>query len=78
MNFKLTTSRYFYIDPDQIKDLEKLGFVFALIYPQNNYRISEASSIEIKSLDELMVFVKEYGDLVVSENAIEIYNDYRE
>ena len=34
--------------------------------------------IKIKTLEELIDFVKENGEVVLDENRIEIYDDYRE
>lgn len=34
--------------------------------------------IEINTLEELMELVRKEGEVIVSENIIEIYDDYRE
>lgn len=34
--------------------------------------------IEINTLEELVRFTREYGEIVLDENYIEIYDDYRE
>jgi len=34
--------------------------------------------VEIKGLDDLIAFVRKYGKIVLRDNAIEIYDDYRE
>ena len=85
MKFKLTTSGSFYNEEDA-KKLAGLG----LPLEKNNdgpcatrfeywLKPSEPTvEIEIETLDALMEFVKEWGDIVLSEDTIEIYDDYRE
>lgn len=82
MKFELTTSGNFYSKSD-IQKLENLGFKFKdwnnkdSLVKADKYKIGE-SLIEINSLDELINFVKKYGSIVLDENSIEIYDDYRE
>lgn len=49
------------------------------------YKKDDNWYIKINTLEELLAFYKEYGDLIISENLdnkeemqIEIYDDYRE
>lgn len=35
-------------------------------------------TVEINSLEELMTFVEKWGRVIVSEDSIEIYDNYRE
>jgi hypothetical protein len=79
MKFKLKTSGYFYKDEDKEK-LLKLGFKFDP-YIFKEYRWTKKDNvpeIEINSLNELVKFMEEWGDLILSPNAIEIYDNYRE
>jgi hypothetical protein len=34
--------------------------------------------IEVSSLEELVNMTKEYGKIIINENTLEIYDDYRE
>lgn len=86
MKFKLYTAKTFYeMSGEENKEkekLEKLGFVFKIY--KSDWRVSEewhlveSSTIDINSLEELMVLIKEWGNVVVSEDDITIYNDYLE
>lgn len=73
MKFNLSTSGWSYSEQDEISRLEKLGFTFG----PRKY-IAGEPTIEINTLDELMEFVKEYGQIVLDIDTIEIYDDYRE
>lgn len=86
MKFYIKTSGMYYYDKNKIDKLKRLGFEF----DPKGYILNSSSTIcfddddpelptiEINSLDELMQLVHEYGDLIVSESEIEIYDDYRE
>ena len=81
MIFRLTTSGNFYPKDreSEREKLEKLGFTFK----KSDYRefIIEKNpgpEIEINSINELMAFVHTYGEIIVKENSIEIYDNYRE
>jgi len=79
MKFKLRTSGNFY-SPKDIEPLEALGFKFedtSLVDKKTKYKIEDAE-VEINSLEQLMEFVSKYGEIVLSNDAIEIYDDYRE
>lgn len=76
MKFELTTTEYGYEKEDANK-LKQLGFEF--IYRDNYYSKNDKDiSIEINSLDDLMNLIKEYGQIVINESKIEIYDGYRE
>ena len=45
---------------------------------QDETRYHTGWRIEICSLDELMAFIRKYGQIVMSEKEIEIYDTYRE
>lgn len=88
MKFKLTATRTSFINPEnhkeEIENLKKLGFQFkeykAKIF--GNYcpvsRIINKPIINIKNIDELLPIIKICGEIVLSKDTIEIYNDYRE
>ena len=93
MKFNLSTSNYLYNDKDK-KRLEKLGFVFdkELKAPHieegkkwymDDYDVEQHIIIEINTLEELLEFQKNYGQLIIGGNGedgfwLEIYDGYRE
>jgi hypothetical protein len=79
MKFKLSTSGRFYDDNEHKKNLEGLGFTFTPNdFPRPFYISDRAPDIEINTLEELMAFSQKFGELVISEGEIEIYDNYRE
>ena len=85
MRFRLTQNKFWMGDEEKEK-LEKLGFKFKEElnedYRKRNEKWKCDNNVEpvigISSLEDLMKLVKDYGVIVLSENGIEIYNDYRE
>lgn len=77
MKFKVTTSGYFYPEETRRKKLEKIGFIFK---PSDykKFKISGDPIIEIKDLNELIKFTNKFGEIIISDGIIEIYDDYRE
>ena len=86
MKFELSTSKYFYPDENERIELSKLGFTFRPSEYKYAFRPSEykeyiiegTPEIEINSLEELIEFSKEFGELIIEDKSIEIYNGYRE
>jgi len=76
MKFNLCTSGYFYDDAEKRKELEALGFVFENI--KETWHIVKTTTIEINSLEELLAFTEKWGDIVLNNDTIEIYDYYRE
>lgn len=85
MKFKLSTSANLYLKESNKEEIEKLksfGFKF------HDYRSISGSDteviecdeaqIEINTLEELIEFSREWGTIIVDQDSIEIYNDYRE
>ena len=82
MKFKLKTSAYSYSREDA-RELEPLGFTFKeridfMTGMKKLVQEKYESEIEINSLEELVNFSKQWGELVLNQDSIEIYNDYRE
>ena len=78
MKFSIKTTDHFYEYQEDRDKLSKLGFTFKES-EYRRFRIDEADVFhEINTLEELINFIKEYGEIVMTENSIEIYNDYRE
>jgi hypothetical protein len=83
MKFELSQEKV-WVDDKEKKELEKLGFKFVkenrLPYTSCGewYHSGKNPKIEFNTLKELMNFIKKYGQIVLSEDEIEIYNDYRE
>lgn len=77
MIFTVTTSGSFYSDAEIRTDLEKIGFTFE----QNKYKEFEIDGeprIEIKDLSELIEFTDKWGEIIISDKHIEIYDSFRE
>ena len=75
MKFELSMAKSFLSD-DEKEKYEKLGF--KLVKTGYSWQIEDNPFIEIKSLKELMDFIKEHGEIVLSKDRIIIYNDYLE
>lgn len=77
MKFTLSTSRHFYPQAYRRKELEEIGFTFK---PSDykDFTIEGSPEIEINSLEELIQFANKFGEIIVGDGSIEIYNDYRE
>lgn len=86
MDFKLSNIRY-WVEEDYAKRLEKLGFEvkredrpdFSKYYGQ--YYVDKCEfpnsdlKISINTLEELMLFIKEYGEIILDEDSITIFDD---
>jgi len=83
MIFKLS-QLYYWVDKEEKEQLEKLGFKFKKTgkkyrsHGEFEVGSNENLTIEISTLEELVSFVKKYGKIVLYEDEIEIYNNYRE
>jgi hypothetical protein len=78
MTFRLRTSGWKY-PPEQQAKLEQLGFLFVQDeYGWHKDYQGDGPLKEFSSLADLMAFQAEWGSLVLDENTIEIYDDYRE
>ena len=87
MRFNLDTSGSFYNEEEK-SELEELGFVFdQRPEPGRAWHKSwdQEIYIDFNSLDDLIKFIKKYGQVVISPPEkegwgwdIEIYDDYRE
>lgn len=56
------------------------AFIEPFSYTDHNGLIREAKlwKIEINTLEQLIYFLNEQGECIISSGSIEIYNDYRE
>jgi len=79
MKFKLKTTGYFYPKETDRRRLGKLGFTF-IKGGSYGYHIDWESvpEIEINTINELMEFIDIHGDIIISGDGIEIYDNYRE
>jgi hypothetical protein len=84
--FALTTTGNFY-KKENAEKLEKLGFEFKKLdgeFEDDCFctKKSRTAGLEINTLEELLSFAKEHGDIIISFDEdmphIEIYDDYRE
>ena len=93
MLFQVTTSASTYPDGRRKKNLEKLGFkftphdehynsLFQTIWKSKKQMFhmdyDQDIKINIEDLKDLLQFSKKFGKLIIDENTIEIYDDYRE
>lgn len=89
MKFNVSTSGSFYSKRAADK-LRRLGFVFSEQTEPSimkdglpaEYLGGEGSvteiQLEIETLDQLIAFANKWGELIVTDGEIEIYDDYRE
>jgi hypothetical protein len=82
MKFPITQNKYWYSNESKEK-LEKLGFTFEQTTERyknfGEWQVTDCKpTIEISTIEELIEFTKEYGEIVFNGKTIEIYNDYRE
>jgi hypothetical protein len=84
--FTLTTAGNFY-KKEQAEKLKMLGFKFKNLDEEfeegcSCIKTSDSAELEINTLEELLSFVKEHKDIIISFSegmpCIEIYDDYRE
>lgn len=86
MLFRLRTSGWSYDESEKLR-LSMLGFKFdyhddrwpggrtmSTVYAKTEY----SPFVEFRTIDEIVAFVREWGQVVVSDGVIEIYDSYRE
>jgi hypothetical protein len=78
MKFKLSTSGRFYHGDEYQKELESLGFKFTPNDYKPFYKLDHEPEIEINTLEELIAFRERFGELILTDGEIEIYDNYRE
>ena len=78
MEFELSTTGYFYPNKEDRTKYEKLGFKFEHSDYLKFKKSNGNPKIIFNSLDDLIKFANEFGDIIVSDGHIEIYDDYRE
>ena len=76
MKFKLKTTRVAYRE-NQIDDLKSIGFQFER-RNDDDFRIVNDPEIEFNSVEEIVEFSKDWGELIIDEDVLEIYDDWRE
>jgi hypothetical protein len=80
MRFTLKKSTFFNTEEDKVK-YEELGFKFKLDDPNSVVPWildSPMPTIEIKSLEDLLIFIDKYGEIVLTGDSIIIYDGYLE
>lgn len=78
MKFVVSTTGFFYPgEKDRLK-LQEIGFEFEPSNFLDFRKTSKKPEIEINSLEDLIFFSNKFGDLIISNGCIEIYDDYRE
>lgn len=84
MKFELcTVGRFYDWDDPKVSKLKALGFKFEKdteVYHGKEwnswYKLDGTVEIEINSLDELMAFVLNWGEIIIDKDSITIYDDY--
>ena len=80
MEFKLETASSIYSRfsrRDHVQKLKDLGFTFRR-FDGGNVAIKSKPSIVVNSIEDLMKLIKNFGDIVVSEDTIIIYDGFLE
>ena len=78
MRFKLTTSGFIY-NKDKAQKLKLLGFSFEYYNENMMYMIKKDDvDVDIYTLEELIAFSTKWGEIIISDGSIEIYDEYRE
>jgi hypothetical protein len=77
MKFKISTTGSFYSNKDDISRLEKIGFSFNDIQSEHGFYIKGKPIIEINTIEELLNFTAIHGEVIISDDSIEIFDDYR-
>lgn len=84
MKFKLNTTGTFYSSEEATK-LRVLGFKFRTtkeVYgagaftPQEFYKDHQDVEVEISTLEDLLKFISSWGECIIDDNSITIYDDY--
>ena len=76
MKFKLTSAKSFYTE-EQVEKLRPLGFQFKNMtrWKSKDYeKVKEGDDIEINSMEELLKFIGEHGQVVVDQDSVLIYD----
>ena len=73
MKFKLSTVETGYKER-QKKEYEDLGFTFHK--NESYFMIRGEPEIEINTLEELMNFIDEHGEIIIREGGIKIYDGF--
>jgi hypothetical protein len=83
MKFEVSTVGYWYQYEEKQK-LELLGFKFKPTEPEYRFwgewqkEDPYEVEIEINTLEELLLFIKTYGEIIFNDNSILIYDNYIE
>lgn len=77
MKFKVSTAGYFYPNKQDRDRLSKIGFTF----PESEgefMKKEDSVEVEIKDLEELILFSKQHSRIIIEDGEIKIYDDYLE
>ena len=80
MKFEVDTTGSFY-DEEQANKLKALGFKFGVNSydtEKRPYKLGGKVEIEFNTLEELIAFSNTWGEIIISEGKVEIYDGYRE
>lgn len=81
MKFKVELAKRFYslnnnYENNEVNKLQELGFKFVDTRFNNSKRLINDNEVEIEinTLDDLILFIKRYGKIVIDNNSIIIFN----
>jgi hypothetical protein len=76
MVFKIKSVKQYFNDKEKIK-YEELGFKFSLQSCRYDWIISNNDPlININSLEQLMYFIEKWGEIIIDNENIKIFNDF--
>ncbi len=81
MIFTISTSGHFYSEQGA-EELQRIGFTFlrdpSYFTDRPMCKSDHKPSIHVDTLDELLGLSEKWGDLIIGDGHIEIYDNYRE
>jgi len=85
MKLQVTMAKSFFSLDSDLTKFEKIGFKFK-VYESNvtekwmhcTNAFENEYTIEFETIQDLENFIQEYGDIIIQDNALTIYNDHIE
>jgi len=78
MKFKVKTLGYHYSQGDAIVLHGALGFEFSVCPDSDELKIEGEGSIELNTIDDVVDFISDYGEIIWCGDTITIYDGYNE
>jgi hypothetical protein len=77
VKFKVATLRETYT-PSQAKKLKELGFRFRPLVDSDDVDIRGNGEVSLHTIEDVVDFIAEYGEVIWNKNAITLYDGYNE